>query len=140
MSVTSVAFAKHLHEVLGPHLPAFPSPPSVKRPSSEPRKPHSLNSNIRVYKYTESQHFGPHYDDSVRDEQTGAKSEWTLLIYLTGEEDGVQGGEVRPAIDKLVRVLSHRYTRFTDVVLQGAEGKASRNYNPSLEARDGTVT
>lgn len=25
---------------------------------------------------------------------TGAKSEWTLLIYLTGAEDGVEGGEV----------------------------------------------
>lgn len=25
---------------------------------------------------------------------TGAKSEWTLLLYLTGYEDGVEGGEV----------------------------------------------
>lgn len=46
-----------------------------------------------MYKYTSGQHFGPHYDDSVKDPQTGAKSEWTLLIYLTGAEDGVQGGE-----------------------------------------------
>jgi len=37
----------------------------------------------------------PHYDDSVHDVITGAKSEWTLLIYLTGVEDGVEGGEVR---------------------------------------------
>jgi hypothetical protein len=37
----------------------------------------------------------PHYDDSVKDALTGDTSEWTLLIYLTGEEDGVQGGEVR---------------------------------------------
>ena len=36
----------------------------------------------------------PHYDDCVRDPLTGAKSEWTLLIYLTGGEDGVEGGEV----------------------------------------------
>lgn len=56
---------------------------------------HSLNSNIRLYKYTVGQYFGPHYDDSVRDSRTGAKSEWTLLIYLTGTEDGVKGGEVR---------------------------------------------
>lgn len=48
-----------------------------------------------MYKYTPSQHFGPHYDDSVKDAATGAKSEWTLLIYLTGIEDGVKGGEVR---------------------------------------------
>jgi hypothetical protein len=57
------------------------------------RSAHSLNSNIRLYKYTPSQHFGPHYDDSVTDADNGAKSEWTLLIYLTGAEDGVIGGE-----------------------------------------------
>jgi len=47
-----------------------------------------------MYKYTPSQYFGPHYDDSVRDPETGAKSEWTVLVYLTGIEDGVKGGEV----------------------------------------------
>jgi len=47
-----------------------------------------------MYKYTPSQYFGPHYDDSVRDAETGAKSEWTVLVYLTGLEDGVEGGEV----------------------------------------------
>jgi hypothetical protein len=36
----------------------------------------------------------PHYDDSVKDTLTGVKSEWTLLIYLSGVEDGVKGGEV----------------------------------------------
>lgn len=72
------------------------------------RKPHSLNTNIRLYKYTPGQHFGPHYDDSVRDAMTGAKSEWTLLLYLTGAEDGVKGGEVRycAAQVRLVRVLT----------------------------------
>lgn len=29
----------------------------------------------------------------MRDAVTGAKSEWTLLMYLTGVEDGVKGGE-----------------------------------------------
>ena len=67
----------------------------MKRPDSGARVAHSLNSNIRLYKYTPSQHFNPHYDDSVRDAKTGTVSEWTLLIYLTGVEDGVQGGEVR---------------------------------------------
>jgi hypothetical protein len=47
-----------------------------------------------MYKYTPSQYFGPHYDDSVRDSETGTRSEWTVLIYLTGIEDGVEGGEV----------------------------------------------
>jgi len=65
----------------------------MKRPDSSARAAHSLNPNIRLYKYTPSQHFNPHYDDSVRDAKTGAVSEWTLLVYLTGVEDGVQGGE-----------------------------------------------
>lgn len=37
--------------------------------------------------------FRQHYDDEVTDPLSGLKSEWTLLIYLTGIEDGVQGGE-----------------------------------------------
>lgn len=95
-SVTSIPFAQSLHSVLLPHLPSFPYPASARGPRTEgPRPPHSCNSNIRVYKYTPDQYFGAHYDDSVRDPETGAKSEWTLLIYLTGIEDGVLGGEVR---------------------------------------------
>jgi hypothetical protein len=97
ISVVSAPFAQHLHSLLVPHLPPFPYPASAKRVqgsrSDDPRPPHSLNSNIRVYKYTPDQYFGSHYDDSVRDPETGAKSEWTLLIYLTGVEDGVLGGE-----------------------------------------------
>ncbi|KAF8968384.1 hypothetical protein BDZ97DRAFT_1655105 [Flammula alnicola] len=94
-SVTSVDFAQKLHTLLSPHLPSFPHPTSMRRPPTldQARKPQSCNSNIRVYKYAPSQYFGPHYDDSVRDPVTGAKSEWTLLIYLTGVEDGVEGGE-----------------------------------------------
>ncbi|KAF5386683.1 hypothetical protein D9615_001915 [Tricholomella constricta] len=97
-SVTSLAFASRLHALLTPHLPSFPYPTStstkrIHNADDPPRLPHSFNSNIRVYKYTPSQHFGKHYDDSVRDPMTGAKSEWTLLIYLTGAEDGVEGGE-----------------------------------------------
>ncbi|KAG5732744.1 hypothetical protein E4T56_gene16733 [Termitomyces sp. T112] len=95
-SVTSVSFAQRLHALLVPHLPSFPYPTSMKCTRKEddpPRLPHSFNSNIRMYKYTPEQHFGKHYDDSVRDPITGAKSEWTLLIYLTGVEDGVEGGE-----------------------------------------------
>ncbi|KAG2367517.1 hypothetical protein BDR07DRAFT_1393475 [Suillus spraguei] len=45
------------------------------------RSPHSCNSNIRMYKYTPSQYL------------TEARSEWTVLVYLTGIEDGVEGGE-----------------------------------------------
>ncbi|KAH9945952.1 uncharacterized protein BXZ73DRAFT_36990 [Epithele typhae] len=94
ISIPSVDFAQRLFTVLAPHLPEFPCPASAKRPANAiGRAAHSLNSNIRLYKYHAGQYFGPHYDDSVRDTATGAKSEWTLLIYLTGEQDGVQGGE-----------------------------------------------
>ncbi|TFY72375.1 hypothetical protein EVG20_g623 [Dentipellis fragilis] len=93
LSITSVNFAEQFFEVIKPHLPLFPYPASRKRPNATARAAHSLNSNIRLYKYTPSQHFGQHYDDAVRDTETGATSEWTLLVYLTGAEDGVQGGE-----------------------------------------------
>ncbi|TFL07044.1 hypothetical protein BDV98DRAFT_557166 [Pterulicium gracile] len=94
VSVKSTDFALKLQELLAPHLPTFPYPASSRmRNTTARRAPHSFNSNIRMYKYTSEQYFGAHYDDSVRDADTGAKSEWTLLIYLSGVEDGVQGGE-----------------------------------------------
>lgn len=52
-----------------------------------------LNANIRVYKYAPGQAFGAHYDGTATDPATGKKTEWTLLVYLTGEQDGVVGGE-----------------------------------------------
>ncbi|KAM0756161.1 hypothetical protein T439DRAFT_320855 [Meredithblackwellia eburnea MCA 4105] len=67
----------------------------VKGPKGKPssRKPVGLNSNIRIYRYGEGAYFGPHYDDDFYDPVTKTRSEWTLLIYLSGEEDGVEGGE-----------------------------------------------
>ncbi|KAF9009440.1 hypothetical protein BDQ17DRAFT_1421624 [Cyathus striatus] len=70
-----------------PHLPSFPYPATARKQNTdEPRVPHSFNSNIRVYKYARGSIL-------VRDPLTGAKSEWTLLVYLTGAEDGIEGGE-----------------------------------------------
>lgn len=60
-----------------------------------------------MYKYTPHQHFGQHYDDSVKDAETGSKSEWTLLVYLTGAEDGVQGGEVCGAPSRIYELLGY---------------------------------
>jgi len=109
ITITSPDFAQALFEILEPHLPDFPYPASLKKASSPPRRSHSLNSNIRLYKYTPGQHFGIHYDDSVKDTITGARSEWTLLIYLSGIEDGVVGGEVRAEFDlKVLCLLSCR--------------------------------
>ena len=101
----SPSFANELFNMLAPHLPEFPYPaskiPRDQKNSATPvvraRPAHSMNSNIRLYKYTKGQHFGCHYDDSVADPVSGTHSEWTLLIYLSGKEDGVEGGEVRIA-------------------------------------------
>jgi len=60
-----------------------------------------------------------HYDDSVRDPVTGAISEWTLLIYLTGAEDGVEGGNV--GILDVVLVAIQLTTDQIDSVLQGTK-------------------
>ncbi|CAN8100683.1 unnamed protein product [Discula destructiva] len=59
----------------------------------------SLSPNIRVYRYSPSQFFGAHYDDSnvlTVDTDQGpvlTKTTWTLLLYLTSATDGCQGGE-----------------------------------------------
>ena len=68
-------------------------------PSMFPRNdlaPVGLSSNIRVYRYEPGDVFGCHYDDHSTDPHYGpswGQSEWTLLFYLTGEEDGVEGGQ-----------------------------------------------
>jgi hypothetical protein len=70
-----------LQDLLAPHLPDFPLPASVKNSiNASSRKPCAMNSNIRMYKYEQGQYFGAHYDDSIRDAASGAKSEWTLSV------------------------------------------------------------
>ncbi|KAF8921427.1 hypothetical protein CPB85DRAFT_1372520 [Mucidula mucida] len=94
-SIDAPEFAERLRALLLPHLPLLPPSRALKKSKDAfpPRHPVALNPNIRFYKYVTDQHFGPHYDDYVLDEQSGQMSEWTLLIYLTGQEDGVEGGE-----------------------------------------------
>ncbi|KAG8701755.1 hypothetical protein FRC08_003918 [Ceratobasidium sp. 394] len=89
ISIQSKEFASTIYNALSPHLP--PLPCSETRATDA--VPLGCNSNIRLYKYDPEQYFGPHYDDSVRDASTAWWSEWTLLVYVTGYEDGVQGGE-----------------------------------------------
>lgn len=59
-----------------------------------------LNSNLRIYRYGKGQFFDKHYDDSVssnyvvdRKEKKG-RTEWTLLIYLTGGDEYKGGGTI----------------------------------------------
>lgn len=48
-----------------------------------------LKPNICLYRYGQGQRFGPHYDESVRMDG-GGRTEYTLLVYLSG---GLDGGE-----------------------------------------------
>lgn len=94
ISIPSESFAKSLYEAIQPHVSQWSS---FQTHLSPPAHPHSLNPNIRLYRYSEGQYFGAHYDDSVSYPAADGKSvwtEWTLLVYLTGAEDGVEGGEV----------------------------------------------
>jgi hypothetical protein len=56
-------------------------------------KVRGLHSKIRIYKYDEGAFFGRHYDESTKDVGSGFVSYWTVLVYLTGREDGVEGGQ-----------------------------------------------
>lgn len=55
--------------------------------------PRGLHSYVRIYRYDPGTFFGPHYDSCTRDAVSGFTSYWTLLVYLSGKEDGVEGGE-----------------------------------------------
>lgn len=57
-----------------------------------------LNPQLRVYRYRKGHHFGQHYDESVKCsvEEKGKKgtTKWTLLVYLTGDDDFIGGGTI----------------------------------------------
>lgn len=58
-----------------------------------------LNPQLRVYRYRKGHHFGKHYDESVTCpiEEKGSKkgkTKWTLLIYLTGDDEFEGGGTI----------------------------------------------
>lgn len=91
-SQTSPDFAKQLYEKTGIQKEVANWPSMF----GNHLKPIGLSSNIRVYRYQPNDVFGCHYDDHSIDPFYGpsfGKSEWTLLFYLTGEEDGVEGGQ-----------------------------------------------
>ena len=50
------------------------------------------SANMRWYQYAAGQRFGKHIDESNEDE-TGAHSEYTLLLYLNGGNTDVQDAE-----------------------------------------------
>lgn len=59
----------------------------------------SLNPQLRIYRYTKGHHFGKHYDESVvcplaHDAKVKGRTKWTLLIYLTGDDEFIGGGTI----------------------------------------------
>jgi hypothetical protein len=91
-SQVSPEFAKQLYEKTGiqKEVAAWPSM------FGNHLVPVGLSSNIRVYRYSTDQVFEAHYDQESVDPFFGSsfgKSEWTVLFYLTGIEDGVDGGQ-----------------------------------------------
>ncbi|OWB62161.1 hypothetical protein B5S29_g3082 [[Candida] boidinii] len=56
-----------------------------------------LNPQLRFYRYQKGHYFGKHYDESVnvvlKDGKRG-KTKWTLLIYLTGDDEFQGGGTI----------------------------------------------
>lgn len=51
-----------------------------------------LNPQLRIYRYQKGHYFGKHYDESVK--SLNGRTKWTLLIYLTGDEEFVGGGTI----------------------------------------------
>ncbi|CEL62268.1 hypothetical protein RSOLAG1IB_10332 [Rhizoctonia solani AG-1 IB] len=122
ISLQSKNFAATIYHAILPHLPSLP----CMEIRTTDAVTSGCNSNIRLYKYGPGEYFGPHYDESVRDRENGWWSEWTVLIYVTGQEDGVSGGEtvffnpaagskknVEEIVPPLIRgsVLIHRHGR-----------------------------
>lgn len=52
-----------------------------------------LNPNIRIYRYGPGQYFGKHVDESVMTFVPKGVTKWTVLLYLTGTKEGLNGGE-----------------------------------------------
>lgn len=51
-----------------------------------------LNPQLRIYRYQKGHYFGKHYDESVK--SLNGRTKWTLLVYLTGDEEFVGGGTI----------------------------------------------
>ncbi|PWN36637.1 uncharacterized protein FA14DRAFT_4964 [Meira miltonrushii] len=91
-STVSPKFAKELYESTGLSKVVADWPSVFPKMNA---KPVGLSSNIRIYRYDPGAIFACHYDDHSIDPHFGpswGKTEWTLLVYLTGEPE-VQGGQ-----------------------------------------------
>eukprot|EP00658_Telonema_sp_P-2_P052410 TRINITY_DN40605_c0_g1_i2.p1 TRINITY_DN40605_c0_g1~~TRINITY_DN40605_c0_g1_i2.p1 ORF type:complete len:127 (-),score=22.94 TRINITY_DN40605_c0_g1_i2:30-410(-) len=63
---------------------------AVEELEVEGRRAVRLSRHIRFYAYDPGHMFGPHYDDY--NTVDGARTEFTVLVYLTGPQQGLKGG------------------------------------------------
>ncbi|CAK0735010.1 hypothetical protein CVIRNUC_000515 [Coccomyxa viridis] len=85
IALNDEGYAQHLWQVLGLQ-------PALAAIAMDGAGACGLNPDIRIYRYLPGQRFNRHYDDSI-DLGGGAKTAYTLLVYLCGKDSGLQGGE-----------------------------------------------
>ncbi|CAI5464284.1 unnamed protein product [Closterium sp. Yama58-4] len=83
ISVEDPELAAHLWDRLAPVLQPL---------QAGNRKAVRLNPNMRVYRYSRGQQFGAHIDESVT-VAGGGRTEYTLLVYLSGAPSSWEGRE-----------------------------------------------
>lgn len=101
VSVTSLPAADALWKYLRAILMQVPQyeDPDLEKIHDIFQDARSLNPQLRIYRYSKGHHFGKHYDESVscplaHDAKTKGRTKWTLLIYLTGDDEFVGGGTI----------------------------------------------
>ena len=62
-------------------------------PAIPGRRAVGLSEKLRYYIYRRGQRFDAHVDVSNRGVRPGEATEYTLLVYLNGQECGLQGGD-----------------------------------------------
>lgn len=101
ISLTSYGAADSLWQYLREILLLKPEyeDPEIELINSIFLRAKSLNPQLRVYRYTKGHHFGKHYDDTVKcplahDPKKQGQTKWTLLIYLTGDDEFKGGSTI----------------------------------------------
>lgn len=100
ISLTNFAAADSLWQYLRKVLLAETFDETEAETREEFEEAIGLNPQLRVYRYNQGHHFGKHYDEAVScpvSEKPGSKkgtTKWTLLIYLTGDDEFVGGGTI----------------------------------------------
>ncbi len=93
---------------------------------------------LHVCRYEPGQRFNRHYDDSV-DMGNGLRTAYTLLMYLSGQEHGMQGGETvfyshGERTSGAIRYLSQKSEQLAQRAQQGERLTSCEGMNQTLNA------